>query len=133
MPRPKYAITSDDLAHARSYLELQLRTFGIVLRDGVTLKHAELELVTAATQGTKTDRARQVNAWCERYLSSAEWRKLKIAIRKRRERRKNGERIRTVTVSALSHEYLTKLAKRDNVTFSKVLEKYLGQVLKRKT
>jgi macrodomain Ter protein organizer (MatP/YcbG family) len=129
MPRAKYVITSDDFTHARFYIEKQLRLFGFGLRDNVTLRSAEIELDIAVSSGSKSKLAVQLNGWCEKHLSSKDWNKLKTAIRKRRERWESHANVKTISVSAESHRLLTMLAKRDRVTLSDVLEKYLSEVL----
>lgn len=130
MPRTKYVVTAADLIHASAYLETQLLTFAIALRDDVTHTLAIRELRETTASGTKTEKARSVNEWCEEHLSTAEWRKLKTAIRKRRQRWERYEDQKTVTISTRAHRLLASLAKRDNVTFSQVLENYLGKAIK---
>ncbi|MEZ6137032.1 MAG: hypothetical protein R3C53_19225 [Pirellulaceae bacterium] len=130
MPRTKYVVTAADLNHASSYLETQLLTFAIASRDNVTHSVVVGELREATARGTKAERARSVNEWCEKHLSSVEWRKLKAAIRKRRQRWERYEEQKTVTISTRAHRLLTNLSKRDDVTFSEVMENYLGKAVK---
>ena len=86
MPRPKYAITSDDVVHAIAYLRTRLQLFAIDL--GVASNRtANNEFNAAIEAKSKEERARGIQAWCEEYLSVSEWTKLKASIRKRRERK----------------------------------------------
>ena len=129
MPRVKYTITSDDEFHATFYLSDRLRNHGIKFRDSVSRAKAESDFRTAVDEKTKTKRAAAVNSWCERYLSRADWEKLKTSVRKRRERWRRSEEIKTITISAKAHKTLTQISKRDDVAFSKALKHYFGKAL----
>ena len=129
MPRDNYIITSDDEFHATFYLSGQLRNYSFKFRDSVSTAQAERDYRTAASEKTKATRAAALNVWCERYLSKADWRKLKTAVRKRRERWRRSEETKTVTLSAKAHRLLAQISKRDTVTFSQALEHYLSKAL----
>ena len=129
MPRENYIITSDDEFHATFYLSGQLRNYGFKFRDSVSSTQAESDYRAAAGEKTKATRAASLNVWCERYLSKADWRRLKTAVRKRRERWRRSEETKTVTLSAKAHRLLTQISKRDTVTFSQALEHYLAKAL----
>ncbi len=131
MARPRYTVTPDDVVHAGTYLVNRIRNYDMRLDENVSYKTAERTLNAAISESRKEKRAKELNAWCEKYLSSEEWSKLKLAIRKRRERRIRTD-LKTVTISARAHELLSKLASRDNVTHSEVLEKYLLRALRSK-
>lgn len=129
MARPKYEITAADVTNAKSYLQSKLRNYRIELGEDVSYYNAEQEFLKAGEEKRKEKRAELVNAWCEKYLSSQEWYKLKLAIRKRRERLKRHNDLKTVTISARAFELLSKLATRDDVTYTEVLEHYLPKAL----
>ena len=129
MPRTKYVITEQDLLHAELYLSARIRNYEIDFRDDVDCLNAEAEYREATAGREKTSRAGQLNAWCEKYLTTADWARLKSAIRKRRERLERDDEQKTVTVSAESHRLLFRLAARDDVTYSEVLEHYLAKAL----
>ena len=129
MPRDNYIITSDDEFHATFYLSGRLRNFGFKFRDSVSTTQAESDYRAAACEKTKATRAASLNVWCERYLSKTDWRRLKTAICKRRERWRRCEETKTVTLSAKAHRLLTQISKRDTVTFSQALEHYLSKAL----
>lgn len=131
MARPRYTITAADVVHAGTYLANRLRNMDVRFDEDVSYKTAERKFTEAAAELRREKRAVQVNAWCEKYLSSAEWATLKLAIRKRRERRVRTD-LKTVTISARAFELLSKLSARDDVTYSDVLEKYLLKSLKAK-
>ena len=130
MPRAKYAITAEDLMHAVLYLNARIRNYDLEFRDDIDELTAESEYREATSARKKESRAVQLNAWCEKYLTSVDWARLKSAIRKRRERTQRDGEQKTVTVSAESHRLLSRLAERDHVTYSEALEHYLGKALK---
>ena len=129
MPRDNYIITSDDECHATFYLSGQLRNYGFKFRDSASSTQAGSDYRAAAIEKTKSTRAAALNVWCEKYLSTSDWRRLKTAIRKRRERWRRSEETKTVTISAKGHKLLKQVSKRDNVTFSQALEHCLSKAL----
>lgn len=131
MARPRYTITTADVVHASTYLANRLRNQDVRFSDDVTYRTAERAFTEASQESRKEKRAEQVNAWCEKYLSSEEWAKFKLAIRKRRERRVRTD-LKTVTITARAFEFLSKLSERDKVTYSEILEKYLLKALNAK-
>ena len=129
MARPRYIVTAQDVTHATAYLTVRLRNYGLTLDEEVSNSAPETRLHAAVATKGREVRAQQVNAWCEINLNSAEWQKLKTAVRKRRERMKRHNDLKTVTISARAFELLAKLSKRDNVTYSAALERYLPKAL----
>lgn len=110
MSRPPYEITADDYTHARDYLE----------------RH-DLDV----EGGTKKQKAQRLSAWAIENLSPVQWDRLRSAIRKRRQRLRQGDSVTTVTMSRTAHQLLSRLANRDGVTMSQVVEKYLARMPKR--
>ena len=121
MPKKKYCVTDSDYNHARFYLADKLRDYGIQFAEEVSIASARDEFITVTDGGEKKGRANRLNSWCEKYLNGHEWRKLKAAIRKRRERWGNHE-AKSIMITVEAHKLLSGIAKRDNVTFSEVLE-----------
>lgn len=132
MARPKYTITASDVAHANFYLSTRLLMQGFAFGESVPSKVAEKEFREAIEEKGKDKRATRLNAWCEKYLDSKEWAKLKLAIRKRRERLGRHAELKTVTISAKAFELLAKISERDEVTYSDTLEHYLQVAFKGK-
>ena len=126
MPRPKYSITAEDVVHATEYLRTRLQVSAFDLGD-VSHRTAKNEFDDAVALRTKEEKAKGLHAWCEKYFGDKEWTKLKTSIRKRRERKVRRGEVESVTISKKAFELLQKLAKRDNVTYSETLEKYLGK------
>lgn len=127
MARPKYTITAADVNHAYFYLSTRLTMHRIDFRGEIELldNSPEREFRELREEKRKDNRARGLNAWCEKYLDSTEWTKLKAAIRKRRERLERYSELKTVTISSKAFELLVKLSARDKVTYSDALEHYL--------
>jgi len=129
MPRPRYRITVDDFLHAEFCLSLRIRSFRIKFEKGVSSIDAQAEYDIAVRTKEKRQRLELLNTWCEKYLGRAEWTKLKSAVRKRRERFRRCDDQKSVTITAKAHRLLLQLSKRDNVTFSEILEHYLGNAV----
>ncbi len=125
MPRAKYKITADDFQHASFYLSGRIRNYGIEFEDSVNTSKAERQYYEALKVKSRKKKAESLNLWAENYLTSEEWTKLKSAVRKRRQRWDNYDGQKTVTISAKAHTLLSRIAGRDEVTYSDVLEHYL--------
>jgi uncharacterized protein len=128
MGRPKYTITATDVFEAQDYLRDRLLTFNIKLDEQVSIRTAQREFEAAIDAKSKVERASSLNSWCEKFLNTSEWTKLKTCIRKRRERRSRIGEQRTVSISDKAFKLLKKIAKRDNVTYTETLEKHLGRI-----
>jgi len=124
MPRPKYQITADDLIHAKAYLESQLLQLTLELHE---LTHGEARdaVNVILKAGTKSTKAKKLNAWCETHLTTAAWDGLKASVRKRRQR--FSTETRSVTLSLRAHELLKRAAERKGVTMSRLIEQRLGR------
>ena len=129
MPREEYSITADDEIHATFYIGDRLRNRDFRFQDSHFYSSAESDFRIAVDGKTTHARIAALNLWCKKYLSDADSGKLKVAIRKRRERWRRGDEKKTITISAKAHKVLTQISKRDNVTFSRALENYLGKAL----
>jgi len=130
MPRAKYQITEDDFQHASFYLSGRLRNNGIEFDEGVNASKAEKQYYEAIAAKSRKKKTELLNLWAEKHLSSEEWTKLKVAVRKRRQRWSNYDEQKTVTISAKAHKLLGRIAKRDEVTFSEALEHYLAKAIR---
>jgi len=130
MPRAKYQITEDDFQHASFYLSGRLRNYGIEFTDSVNSSKAERQYYEATEAKSRKKKAESLNLWAEKYLSSQEWTKLKVAVRKRRQRWSTYDEQKTVTISAKAHKLLSRVAERDQVTYSEALEHYLAKAIR---
>lgn len=129
MPREEYSITTVDEMHATFYLGDKLRNRDLRFQKSDFYSSAESDFRTAVDKKTTHSRTAALNSWCKKYLSEADSGKLKVAVRKRRERWRRGDETKTITISAKAHKVLTRISKRDNVTFSQALENHLGKAL----
>ncbi len=127
MARAKYEITDADYAHACAYIEdkLQLQEFAFCREHSTEVARGELFEIVHGSQ--RKGRAELLNQWCEKHLTKGDWLKLKASVRKRRERWARHDQLKTVSISAKAHRLLAKIAKRDCVTFSEVLEHLLAK------
>lgn len=127
MARAKYTITDADYTHACGYIEdkLQKYEFGFCQQRSIDSARSDLFEIVHSSQ--RKGRADRLNEWCEEHLTSGDWLKLKVGIRKRRERWARHEQLKTVAISAKAHRLLAGIAKRDSVTFTEVLEHLLAK------
>jgi macrodomain Ter protein organizer (MatP/YcbG family) len=107
-----YPITALDVVHAGEYLRPLLLMRSFESRQNVSCKKiAERDFDLAMALPGKDERAGELNVWCEKHLKAPVWGKLKLAIRKRRERKSSQDK--TITISAKAFEVIRKLANRD--------------------
>lgn len=129
MPREAYSITTNDETHATFFLGDRLRNRDLRFQDSDFHASAESDFRNAVDKKTTHARIAALNSWCKKYLSETDSRKLKVAVRKRRERWRRGDEQKTITISAKAHKVLTQISKRDKVTFSQALENHLRKAL----
>lgn len=124
MPRPKYRINnSTDYRIAIRYLDKKVNE--PVWIGGNSRSH---------TYATKTydDNKRgfdNINAWCEKWLTTDNWTQLKNAIRAERKHisTKKSERPVNVRLSRKAHQMISDLANYEGMTLSEYIEKRLRQ------
>jgi hypothetical protein len=68
---------------------------------------------------------KKLQCWCDRFLATKQWKQLQAVIRVGR---RDPSRYRTVRLSRNAHEILMKLAMRDKLTLSEVIERYLSRM-----
>lgn len=127
MSRPKYQVTETDFTHACNYISSKLQNFEFELSEEASTNDAKTAYFDAVQSGSRKARSERLNAWCEKYLSSKEWRRLVAAIRKRRERWNRHDQMKSISISEKAHKLLVKVSERDGVTFSEVLEYALAK------
>lgn len=129
MTRPAYQLNADDFRHATAYLGNRIRSFEIDFRDLSTIEEAKQQYYQLASSRPSKAAAERLQAWCDTYLTAAEWQLAKSSIRKRRQRWAPTKALKTITISQRAHRLLSQLAKRDNVTLSEAIELNLPSVL----
>lgn len=117
MPRRRYRITNDDVDIAHRWVRERFR------------KEAwsdDWPLLTAWDRfPLERPTAEELQRWCDRFLDADQWKQLQAVIRAGR---RDFSQHRTVRLSRSAHEMLSKLAKRDKITLSEVIERYLSSV-----
>lgn len=86
MGQKRYCITEDDYGAAVCYLHNRLEDPGRWLERERIDRDAGESAETIASAAYECRTALALNAWAERYLSSKQWRNLKMAIRNSRRR-----------------------------------------------
>src|ERR671915_231564 len=117
MPRPRYRITSADVRVVHRWIRERLRN------DTWPEDWPRLTAWDKFPYEKPTVKALQ--RWCDRFLDTKQWKQLQAVIRSAR---RDPSRYRTVRLSRNAHEILGKLAMRDKLTLSKVVERYLSCV-----
>lgn len=126
MPQVQYRITSEDRIHARFYIDDQLKSLMIEFKKDVERSEAIKAWQTINASKYTAD---QLQNWCDRFVSKSSWSKLRIAVRKRRQRWNRVDETKTVTISIQAYNLLRRISERDQATFSEVLEKVLARNL----
>ena len=117
MARQKYIITASDHWFARRWIEKKLAN---------PLWLGEQQTFRAAEDFEQLDeRSESLNAWCELWLGSGEWKQMKNAIRAARLRAREHE-TKSVTLSRNAWAILDFWAEKEGCTLSEVIEKRLG-------
>lgn len=125
MAKPKYKITKDDYYTAEGWMERKASALSLENENPELSRRAMKEFENRTT-GIGCQEA--LNAWAEKYLSTEEWVKMKNAIRAQRKRqsdRRSSQRKVSIDISVTASCILREISKRDNVTLSQVIEKYL--------
>lgn len=121
MSRQRYTITSFDLSAAEKYLHRKLHEETLFDDD---------ELYFNAKRAFSKARgdAIKLNRWCEKWLNTDQWVKLKASLRAARKRLNdyiddNGPPV-TITISREAWQILSALSKRDKLTLSEFIVKH---------
>ena len=118
MARPRYQLTDDDVTVAHRWIRDKFRSAGVdwPKEYGSATAYEKFPL--------ENPTAKKLQAWCDRWLNAKQWQQLQAAIRSaRRDRQGN---TRSISVSNKAHEILSTIGKREQLTFSEVIEKYLA-------
>ena len=130
MGRPKFRIAVDDLMHAARYLDGRLGSLAVAPLT-MPVQEARRFFSEILMSPKSESSATRLQEWCDENLEPATLRLLQIAVRKRRQRTRTND-YRVVTISNNAYHQLCKLAKRDNVTLSKALERSVTKLLRLK-
>ncbi|MES9904732.1 MAG: hypothetical protein ABW168_18905 [Sedimenticola sp.] len=125
MAMAKYKISDEDRYAANRWLEKKVAKYGWISKDFKTEDKAKQVLSSHSVYNS----AEQLNAWCETYLDSAQWRQLKNAVRAARKRNSDAftERKKSIDLTHAAWFRLSVIAKCDGVTLSEVIVKHLDK------
>lgn len=130
MARPKTAIPNEEITTAISYIKRRLRTRKLELVGDPSLVKVENELNGIVTARNKQERVTVFEKWCNDYLFDTDRSKLRTSLRKHRQRLHKRGNAAQVSLSVSSFELLKKVASRENLNYSQILEKYLWNAAK---
>jgi hypothetical protein len=130
MTRPKTAIPNEEITTAISYIKRRLRTRKIELVGDPSLATVEKELNSIVTARNKQERVATFDRWCLDYLTDADRSKLRTSLRKHRQRLHKRGNAAQVSMTVKAFDLLKKVASRENLNYSQVLEKYLWNAAK---
>lgn len=102
-------------------------------RDYLILKvlvDVEREVSGIVTARKKQERVTAFDKWCIEYLTDADRAKLRTSLRKHRQRLHKRGNAAQVSLSVSAFDLLKKVASRENLNYSQVLEKYLWNAAK---
>lgn len=128
MSRPAYRITEEDRYFAKQWIYAKREDTGFLWSQGAGAQGMENRINALGALEETEDAPEALNAWCERWMNDKEWRQMKDAIRAARRRwrlQTSAEKPVGVVLSREAHSILERIAKRDRVTLSRVVEKYL--------
>jgi hypothetical protein len=117
MPRSRYRITAADVRVVHRWIRERLRN-DVWPKDWPKLTAWDKFPYEKPT-------AKTLQCWCDRFLDATQWKQLQAVIRAAR---RNPSQYRTVRLSQDAHEILGKLATRDKLTLSEVIDRYLSSV-----
>ena len=124
MARGKYIISKDDYPFAKRWVQKLITD---ILRAG---RLSVKETIQAENEFDDIGRsAKKLNAWCEQYLDSGHWKKMKNSVRAARKRRLDkisttgGKKSLDIDIDAWTK--LSTIAEAESLTYSAVLNKYL--------
>jgi hypothetical protein len=117
MPRSRYRITAADVKVVHRWIRERLRN-DMWPKDWPRLTAWDKFPYEKPT-------AKTLQRWCDRFLDATQWKQLQAVIRAAR---RDLSQYRTVRLSRDAHEILGKLAMRDKLTLSEVIERYLSSV-----
>lgn len=104
MSRPKYKITATDLPSAHAYLLRALEDSHYITRGSSVAYQFRQYLNRIDLDDDLEHDAEILNRWCEKYLTTKQWDRLKVTIRKMRYRQANTDV--TITLKPEAHKIL---------------------------
>lgn len=107
MSRPKYKITASDLPFVHAYLLRALEDSHYIMQGNSVAYQFRQFLDRIDLDDDLEHDAEILNRWCEKYLTTKQWSRLKVTIRKMRYRQSNTDV--TITLKPEAHQKLQEL------------------------
>ncbi|WP_250658117.1 hypothetical protein [Alkalimarinus coralli] len=107
MSRPKYKITASDLPFVHAYLLRAMEDSHYITRGNSVSYQFRQYLGRIDLDDDLEHEAEILNRWCEKYLTTEQWNRLKVSIRKMRYRQSNTDI--TITLKPRAHKVLQTL------------------------
>jgi macrodomain Ter protein organizer (MatP/YcbG family) len=124
MARKKYQITTSDALTAWRWIQTKLNDSQWPNWDKAYQAEQEFENLKERWENPEA-----LNTWAEKWLDRRQWIQLKNTVRAQRKRQRDRSNLDkkpvAITLSLKAHLILSTIAKHDNVTLSKVIEKRL--------
>lgn len=114
MSRPKYKITPTDLPFVHAYLLRALDDSHYITKGNAVTYQFRQFLNRIDLDDDLEHDAEILNRWCEKYLTTSQWDRLKVTIRKMRYRQSNKDV--TITLKPEAHIVLQKLIEQGKAT-----------------
>lgn len=107
MSRPKYKITASDLPFAHAYLSRAVEDNAYIVRGNARSHQFRQYLERIDLEDDPEFDADILNRWCEQYLTTTQWQRMKVSIRKMRYQTANKDI--TITLKPKAHAVLQHL------------------------
>ncbi len=112
MARPKYKISASDLLFVHAYLLRALEDSHYITRGNSVAYQFRQYLNRIDFDDDLEHEAEILNRWCEKYLTTQQWDRLKVTVRKERYRQSNTDV--TITLKPNAHKVLQALIQQGN-------------------
>jgi len=126
MPKKKYTIVKSDLLFARRWIDNKFnakdyKSFSVYMRNRQCVDFALQEYQEVDFRATT-----KLNEWCEKFLTSKDWSKLKTSIRAGRNRKDKGNR-KSIDIDFEAWCKLSAISDSESLTISEIINKYLNK------
>jgi len=126
MPKKKYTIVKSDLIFVRRWIDNKFnandyKSFNNHMRNRQCIDVALEEYKKVDFRATV-----KLNEWCEKFLTSKDWSKLKTSIRAGRNRKDKGKR-KSIDIDFEAWCKLSAISDSEGLTNSQIINKYLNK------
>ncbi|OZG72749.1 hypothetical protein BTA51_14600 [Hahella sp. CCB-MM4] len=125
MAKKKYTITISDMPFAKSWIDHKIKDLDWLSYVDDQLVFARRECALEEYEPA-SELSGELNTWCERWFSAADWAAMKNSIKQARlrSRRKSGKvsGVKRVDLTLMAHKMVSTLAIQSGMTISEYLE-----------